>query len=265
MGKKVGLIDYFVTAFWDFINGIRLIRIVLSEVDDEKNCFDQMVEVFKISKKIGRHRVILDKNLDDFYKDMIEPYETEFKASDLLFRLPYCNPLGSGVGFFLGLYCRAKGLPFNPDETDDSEDIADRLCDCDLKGCDVSILKHYDISPGNGYYDEDKDPTVEIFYGDDPSKDSIVVSRDGYTPCTLAYLEANDPEESGRMKSFLKDYFFREVLDLVDKCLLPVLAAYVADNIIKSADMASRWFFSFRFFNSLFNATGFPVAFFIIQ
>ena len=239
MGKRVGLIDYFETAFWDFINGIRLIRIVLSEVDDEKNCFDQMVEVFKISKKIGRHRVILDEYMDDFYNNVLVPYETEFKVSRLLFCLPYCDPFGSTDGTFLRLYCRKKGLQFNPDEMDDSEDIADRFCDYGPKGCDVSILKHYDISSGGDYYDEDKDPNVEIFYGDNPSKDSIVVSRDGYTPCTLAYLEANDPEEFERMKSFLKDYFFREVLDLVDKCLLPGLAAYAVDKIIKSTDMGS--------------------------
>ena len=236
MGKRVGLIDYFETAFWDFINGIRLIRIVLSEVDDEKNCFDQMVEVFKISKKIGRHRVILNKYLDDFYKCMIKPYETEFKASKLLLCLPYCDPFG----FLLKLYCCKKnGLPFNPDEADDSEDIADRFCDYGPKGCDVSILKHYDISSGGDYYDEDKDPNVEIFYGDNPSKDSIVVSRDGYTPCTLAYLEANDPEEFERMKSFLKDYFFREVLDLVDECLIPVIACAMAYKFIKSVDMVN--------------------------
>lgn len=200
-----------------FVDSIRSTLGLVEGVTDE-NCFDQLLKIFKIGKRLEDYR---------FYLSMGGPDE----SYQLLAELPYCD-FGEGYDIIELVELMAQKMPYST--RNDQERVKSFFGDCVEKsrGCKVKDLKHLHCYDAQDDLITDLD--VWIAYGDEPTKDSIAIIYRNVA-YTLAYLEKreqDDPLALAEIKALLRNSFFRKVRSVIDIFLRPFISMYMSELVL---------------------------------
>lgn len=163
----------------------------------EENCFDQFVNYFRVCKEISRFRVELIQEASEYSDGLL--------IASLLSYLPYCD-------FLEGYSLEERGdliKDINNGNWDsyipreDSINFGEYGIDESKMGCKSEDIKHFiaERVEGNSY--------LPLFYGDNPTKNSIVLTSI-YGVFTIDVAEEAGPESNiyKIAKHFIMKIFF---------------------------------------------------------